>query len=100
MLQSVVVRFVGIWSLPSKRQDVKNKINKVADGIGRQLGQAMQTDLQQSLDRLREDIKSMTTPYRIAADAERERVIALQSRLGELDSQLRNLRQQVQNLGT
>jgi uncharacterized coiled-coil DUF342 family protein len=95
-----VHRFFFVWTLPSRRQDVKKKIYKVADNIGRQLSNAMQSDLQESLDNLREEIKALTTPYRKAAEAERARVIALQSRLGELDSELRSLRQKVQNLGT
>ncbi|CAM6129007.1 unnamed protein product [Calypogeia fissa] len=91
--------FVGVWNLPSRRQDIKNKISKVADGMGRKLGEAMEADLQQNLHQLSEDIRSLTAPYRKAAEAERIRVIALQSRLGEIDCLLRDLRQKVQKLG-
>ncbi|KAG6542178.1 hypothetical protein Mapa_016410 [Marchantia paleacea] len=92
--------FVGIWNLPAKRQDIKNKISRVADNLTKQLQHSMERDLEQNLDQLRADIQGLTAPYRLAAEAERARVLALQSQLQGLDNQLRFLKQKVQNLGT
>ncbi|KAL2649181.1 hypothetical protein R1flu_017309 [Riccia fluitans] len=91
--------FVGVLKLPVKRQEIKRKISRVADNLALQLEQAMETDLLQSLEQLRTAFQTLTAPYREAAEAERTRVLGLQSQLQRLDNQLRFLKQKVQNLG-
>ncbi|KAL3690587.1 hypothetical protein R1sor_016896 [Riccia sorocarpa] len=91
--------FAGVRNLPTKRQDIKRKISRVADNLALQLEQAMEADLLQNLEQLRAAIQTLTTPYRQAAEAERSRVLGLQSQLKGLDNQLRILKEKVQNLG-
>lgn len=90
---------VGVWNLPSRRAEVKKKVQKVADSFARQMEAAMERELRETVERLEEDIGDVLKPYHEAARAEATRVSKLQHRIQETSSQLRSLRLQIQNLG-
>ena len=93
-------RLVGVWNLPSQREAVKQKVRRVADSFARQIEEAMEDDLQRSIDSVKAEVETLTAPYLHAAEDKLRRVEVLQEELQELDSELKRLRQSVQNIGT
>ena len=92
-------RLVGVWNLPSQREDVKKKVRRVADSFAKQIEEAMKDDLQRSIDAVRAEVETLTAPYLNAAEEKLRRVEILQEELEKLDSELKRLRQSVQNIG-
>ncbi|KAG0591753.1 hypothetical protein KC19_1G199300 [Ceratodon purpureus] len=91
---------VGVWNLPSQREAVKKKVRRVADSLAKQIEEAMKDDLQKSIDAVRAEVEALTAPYLHAAQEKLCRVEILQKELQKLDSELKRLRQSVQNIGT
>lgn len=91
---------VGVWNLPSQREAVKQKVRRVADSFARQIEEAMEDDLQRSIDSVKAEVETLTAPYLHASEDKLRRVEVLQEELQELDSELKRLRQSVQNIGT
>lgn len=93
-------RFVGVWNLPLRRADIKKKVKRVADSLTRQFQEAMQKELQESIDMVKADVEALTRPYHKAAEEEVSRISGLKTELQRINAQLQVLRQRVQNLGT
>jgi hypothetical protein len=91
---------VGAWNLPSRREDVKKKVNQVADSLARQIEDAMKSDLEQSIETVRAEVEILTRPYRRAAEEELARVAGFQEQLEIVELELKRLRQRVQNVGS
>ena len=79
---------------------MKQKVRRVADSFARQIEEAMEDDLQRSIDSVKAEVETLTAPYLHAAEDKLRRVEVLQEELQELDSELKRLRQSVQNIGT
>lgn len=86
--------------MPSRREDVKKKVNQVADSLARQIEDAMKSDLEQSIETVRAEVEILTRPYRRAAEEELARVAGFQEQLERVELELKRLRQRVQNVGT
>jgi hypothetical protein len=98
--QWYLYRLVGAWNLPSRREDVKKKVNQVADSLARQIEDAMKSDLEQSIETVRAEVEILTRPYRRAAEEELARVAGFQEQLEIVELELKRLRQRVQNVGS
>ncbi|KAH9552434.1 hypothetical protein CY35_09G066500 [Sphagnum magellanicum] len=92
--------FVGVWNLPLRRADIKKKVKRVADSLTRQFQEAMQKELQESIDMVKAEVEALTRPYHKAAEEEVSRISGLKTELQRINAQLQVLRQRVQNLGT
>lgn len=86
--------------MPSRREDVKKKVNQVADSLARQIEDAMKSDLEQSIETVRAEVEILTRPYRRAAEEELARVAGFQEQLEIVELELKRLRQRVQNVGS
>jgi len=93
-------RLVGVWNLPSRREDVKKKVRRVADSFARQIEEAMKDDLERSINAVRAEVENLTAPYLSAAEQKLSRVEFLQEELQKLDTELKRLRQSVQKIGS
>lgn len=92
--------FVGVWNLPLRRADIKKKVKRVADSLTRQFQEAMQKELQESIDMVKAEVEALTKPYHKDAEEEVSRISGLKTELQRINAQLQVLRQRVQNLGT
>lgn len=79
---------------------MKKKVRRAADSLARQVEEAMKEDLERSLKSLRTEVENLTAPYLSAAEERLTRVGILQEELHKLDSELKRLRQSVQNIGS
>lgn len=79
---------------------MKKKVSRAADSLARQMEEAMKEDLQRSIEVVRAEVEVLTAPYLRAAEEKQKRVEVLQEQLHQLDSELKRLRQSVQNIGS
>lgn len=100
LIGTFLSRLVGVWNLPSRREGVKKKVTRAADSLARQMEESMKEDLQRSIEVVRAEVEVLTAPYLRAAEEKQKRVEALQEQLHQLDSELKRLRQSVQNIGS
>lgn len=75
-------------------------MRRAADSLARQIEEAMKDDLQRSIHAVRAEVENLTAPYLSAAEEKLSRVEILQQELHKLDSELKRLRQSVQNIGS
>jgi hypothetical protein len=90
---------IGLFVLPYRRQKAKTEFRERAQELRDRLVEAMtaqfQTELNNSLQRIRDAI----APYTRFVRMEHERVTAASTTLNELDSRVRSLQSEVQQIG-
>lgn len=90
--------YLAISNFPSRRQKMVDKVNRTADALARQLEEAMQKDLSESISNLETFVKLIGKPYREAAEQRLERLLETQDQLSKVEKELRKLQIEVQNL--
>lgn len=90
---------LGVLRLPAKREEVKKKIRRASQGLVKQLQEKLNQELDTALLQLQAQVDDIMRPYSQAADAELERVTALQGELQEFSKRIDGLRQRARNIG-
>ena len=94
-----MLSYSNVLNLPQKREEVKVKLRRNVAGFKSHLENCMQAELQAAKESVREGVLKILGPCEEEVNREVERVEALRERAEKLDGSLRELRQQVQNLG-
>lgn len=89
---------VAISNFPGRRKAVIEKVRKVADGLAREIEEAMQKDLMQSTERLRYFVEAVSKPYQNAAQRRIDRLVKMQDELTRVERKLQELKVEIQNL--
>ncbi|KAG0483656.1 hypothetical protein HPP92_011740 [Vanilla planifolia] len=90
--------FLAISNFPARRKDAIEKVRKVADGLSRELEEAMEKDLLQAIERLNSFIKVISQPYQEAAQRRLECLQETQKELSNTAQKLQDLKVQIENL--
>jgi len=87
--------YVGLLNLPLRRAEVKAKVTRAADAFGAALEEAMDSELQASLQQVDDEVGALVAPWEAAAQAEAAAVAAARARCEVEDLKLRELQQRV-----
>ncbi|KAI9395268.1 hypothetical protein POPTR_005G209200v4 [Populus trichocarpa] len=90
--------FIAISTFPVRRQAIVDKVNKIADGLAREVEEAMQNDLMETVGNLENFVKTIGKPYQDAAQERLDKLLDLQEELSNVDKKLRTLRIEIQNV--
>lgn len=87
--------YVGLLNLPLRRAEVKAKVTRAADAFGVALEEAMDSELQASLQQVDDEVGALVAPWEAAAQAEAAAVAAARARCEVEDLKLRELQHRV-----
>ncbi|KAG6783925.1 hypothetical protein POTOM_009607 [Populus tomentosa] len=59
--------FVAISTFPARRQPMVDQVNRIADGLSREVEEAMQKDIMETVGNLENFVKTIGKPYQDAA---------------------------------
>ncbi|XP_011032720.1 PREDICTED: uncharacterized protein LOC105131442 [Populus euphratica] len=90
--------FIAISTFPVRRQAIVDKVNKIADGLAREVEEAMQNDLMETVGNLENFVKTIGKPYQDAAQERLDKLLDLQEEISNVDKKLRTLRIEIQNV--
>ena len=74
-----------------------DQVNRIADGLAREVEEAMQKDLMETVGNLENFVKTIGRPYQDAAQKRLDKLLDLQE-LSNVDKKLRTLRIEIQNV--
>lgn len=91
-------RLLAISRFPGRRKEAIEKVQKAADGLAREIDEAMQKDLMQATERLRCFVEVISKPYQDAAQRRIDRLLKTQNELAKVVQKLQDLKVEIQNL--
>ncbi|KAJ6797597.1 putative transmembrane GTPase FZO-like, chloroplastic [Iris pallida] len=89
---------LAISKFAGRRKEAIEKVRKVADGLEREIEEAMQKDLRQGVQSLKYHVEAISKPYRHAAERRIDRLLKFQDELANVEEKLRDLKVEIQNL--
>nr|ABR16920.1 unknown [Picea sitchensis] len=89
--------FYGVWKLPQRRLEVKNKVQRTANSFARQLEEAMQEDLEQAMRDAEHQVDLISKPYEHAAELKANHLNGLLVEIKHVERKLQLLQFKVQN---
>ncbi|KAK8485751.1 hypothetical protein V6N11_037022 [Hibiscus sabdariffa] len=90
--------FIAISNFPARRQKIIEKVKKTADALGRELEDAMQKDLQETIENLEKFVRIIGDPYRDAARNRLNKLLEVKDELSNARQRLKMLQVEIQNL--
>ncbi|KAJ4843024.1 hypothetical protein Tsubulata_045568 [Turnera subulata] len=90
--------FIAISTFPARRRAMVEKVNRIADGFAREVEEAMQKDLLETVERMEKFVNTIGRPYQDAAQKRIDKLLDLQDQLSNAEKELRILRAEIQNL--
>lgn len=73
-------------------------MRRVADGLARDIDDAMQKDLAQATDKLAQFVEVISKPYQDAAQDNVNRLLEIQEELGSIEQKMRAMKVRIQSL--
>ncbi|KAI3439432.1 G domain-containing protein [Psidium guajava] len=89
---------LAISNFPARRQAVVNKVNKAVDALARDLEEAMQKDLLDTITNMENFVNNISKPYQEAAQSRLDKLLKMQDELSAVQGRLRMLQIEIQNL--
>ncbi|KAK4731934.1 hypothetical protein R3W88_024922 [Solanum pinnatisectum] len=90
--------FLAVSNFSSRRQQVVNKVKRTADGLARELEEAMQKDLLETTRNVEDFVKLTGKPYQARAQNRLDELLATAEELTIIEKKLKSLRIDIQNL--
>lgn len=90
--------YLAVLSFPARRQGIVDKVNRIADGLAREVEDAMQKDLLETTGNLGNFVETIGKPYQDAAQQRLDKLLEIQDELSNVEKKLRTLQIEIQNL--
>ncbi|XP_021653149.2 probable transmembrane GTPase FZO-like, chloroplastic isoform X2 [Hevea brasiliensis] len=90
--------FIAISNFPSRKQGLMDKVSSIADGLAREIEEAMQKDLLETVVNLENFVKTIGKPYKDASQQRLDKLLDVQNELSDIKEKLRTLQVEIQNL--
>lgn len=87
-----------ISKFPARRKEMIEKVNKTAEALARELDEAMQKDLMDSITSLESFVKLLGKPYQDAAQETVDRLTGIQDELSSVEKRLQILQVEIQSI--
>ena len=75
-----------------------DKVTRAADAFARELEEAMQKDLSETVENLENFVKLIAKPYQVEAQNREDKLLEIQDELSNVEEKIRKLQIQIQNL--
>ncbi|KAJ8543169.1 hypothetical protein K7X08_005692 [Anisodus acutangulus] len=89
---------LAVSNFSSRRQQVVDKVKSTADGLARELEEAMQKDLLEATRNVEDFVKLIGKPYQDRAQNRLDELLATAEELTIIEKKLKSLRNDIQNL--
>uniref|UniRef100_A0A1D1XXT4 Uncharacterized protein in xynA 3'region n=2 Tax=Anthurium amnicola TaxID=1678845 RepID=A0A1D1XXT4_9ARAE len=89
---------LAISNFPARRKEAVEKVRRVADSVGREIEEAMQEDLSQTIEKLRQFVAIVGKPYQEGAQHKLDRLFRIREELTNVEHKLQALKFEIQNL--
>ncbi|XP_019188633.1 PREDICTED: probable transmembrane GTPase FZO-like, chloroplastic [Ipomoea nil] len=89
---------LAVSNFPARRQQVVKKVKRTGDGLAREIEEAMQKDLLETMAYLEDIVKFIGKPYQEAAQNRLDKLLATADNLTDIESKLKTLQNEIQNL--
>ncbi|XP_060181363.1 probable transmembrane GTPase FZO-like, chloroplastic isoform X1 [Lycium barbarum] len=89
---------LAVSNFSSRRQQVVDKVKRTADGLAREIEEAMQKDLLETTRNVEDFVKLIGKPYQDRAQNRLDKVLATAEELANIEKKLKALRIDIQNL--
>lgn len=89
---------LAISNFPGRRRSMVDKVTRVADALARDLEEAMQKDLSETINKLENYVKIISKPYQDAAQQRLDSLLEIQKELSDTEKKLQKLQIEIQNL--
>lgn len=90
--------YIAISNFPARRQGIIDKVNKTADALAQELEDAMQKDLEETVQNLENFVKIVAKPYQDAAQKRLDKSLLIQDEVLNVQKKLQTLQVEIQNL--
>ncbi|KAK9282279.1 hypothetical protein L1049_005193 [Liquidambar formosana] len=90
--------FIAISNFPARRQRLVDKVKRTADALAREVDEAMQKDLSETLSNLENFVEIIANPYQEAAQRRLDALLQIQDELSIVEKKLQTLQIEIQNL--
>ncbi|KAF3436303.1 hypothetical protein FNV43_RR23395 [Rhamnella rubrinervis] len=90
--------FIAISNFPARRKDMMEKVKRTADGLARELEEAMQKDLLEAIENMEKFVDIVAEPYQEVAQHKLEKLRGIQNELSNVEKGLQTLQVDIQNL--
>ncbi|KAJ6685081.1 TRANSMEMBRANE GTPASE FZO [Salix purpurea] len=81
----------------ARRRAMVDQVNRIADGLAREVEEAMQKDLMKTVGNVENFVRTIGKSYQDAAQKRLDKLLDLQEELSNADKKLRTLRIEIQN---
>ncbi|KAK1278376.1 hypothetical protein QJS04_geneDACA016889 [Acorus gramineus] len=88
----------AISNFPARRKAAIEKVKRVADALSREVDEAMQMDLSNSIEKLQRFVELVGRPYQDSAQQRLNRLSEIQEELANVENKLKTLKIEIQNL--
>ncbi|XP_015087872.1 probable transmembrane GTPase FZO-like, chloroplastic isoform X1 [Solanum pennellii] len=89
---------LAVSNFSSRRQQVVDKVKRTADGLARELEEAMQKELLETTSNVEDFVKLIGKPYQVRAQNRLDELLATAEELTIIEKKLKSLRIDIQNL--
>lgn len=90
--------WLAISNFPARRKGMIEKVTRAADAFARELEEAMQKDLLETVENLENFVKLIAKPYQDEAQNRLGKLLEIQDELSNVEKKVRTLQIQIQNL--
>ncbi|CAH9081218.1 unnamed protein product [Cuscuta europaea] len=89
---------LALYKFPARKQQAVDKVKRAADGLARQIEEAMRKDLLETTLYLEELVRVISKPYQEAAQHKLDKLSATADELAKIETKLKTLQSEIQNL--
>ncbi|KAJ4968941.1 hypothetical protein NE237_015642 [Protea cynaroides] len=89
---------LAISNFSARRKAIADKVKRTADALARELEEAMQKDLLQTIENLESFVKLISKPYQDEAQHRLDNFLEIQGELTSVEGKLKSLEIEIQNL--
>ncbi|VFQ76214.1 unnamed protein product [Cuscuta campestris] len=93
-----VAGFLAISNFPARRRQAVDKVKRIADGLAREIEEAMQKDVLETSLYLEGLVELIGKPYREAAQGRLDKLLATADELTKMKTKLKALQIEIYNL--
>lgn len=93
-----MISLLAISNFPTRRKEVADKVKRAALALERELEEAMQKDLLNTLENLERLVELMGRPYQDAAQDRLNRMMEIQDELSNVGKKLKMLQIEIENV--
>ncbi|KAL5792944.1 hypothetical protein ACOSP7_001538 [Xanthoceras sorbifolium] len=90
--------YIAVANFPARRRRIVEKVNNIANGLGRELEEAMQKDVSETVNYLENFVKIIGKPYQDEAQDRLDKLLKIQDELSTVQEKLQMLQVEIQNL--